>query len=101
MNPRLMTRTTSCVSVNGHPPSIYGAIKREPTAQCLCTAEAVSFATSMLQCGDSTTVPRHIVPALRRLIEIQVAFREDNLKAQREDRDKREEKSRAPARFLP
>lgn len=96
MNPRLRTKVTACVSVNGHPPSIYGAIKREPTAQCLSTAEAVSYATSILQCGEGATIPSRVVPALQRLIDIQIAFRTERHAAAATKQQQQQQRDAAP-----
>ena len=41
MNPRLITESTKRIKIVNHTPSFYGLVKKQPSAECICTLEAV------------------------------------------------------------
>ena len=101
-NAHMGRHATRVLKIGQHDPSPYGRLKREPADHCISTAEAVctccaivctlshqpdlldvlctAYCVSLMQCGDSTTVPSYVTPAIDRIVYLQYKHAEDKAK---------------------
>ena len=70
-NPQLLTEARAVVSLPNPPPAVFGALKREPEAFCLSTAEACGAALGALELENSSAGRAVFEPAVRLIVDLQ------------------------------